>query len=246
MGSSEKTFRPIDHALYDRLLDAFRERPGNISFAARSAGVARDTARRAWQVGWLERELSPIAEAIRAEQVAARAKRVGCIDADDRGFLDRARATEQAREYEEQTRMKAREDAIAARCHEAEMVRHGRANIIALMTATNHLLTPVVGLAATVAEKLESGEEHLSTAATVRFVGNCGQLVRMAAESAKITLQMGEMLSGEPFEVMDSDARNVTLDGAERLFDLARSALERIKAKGLMPNQGPTFAPIPG
>jgi hypothetical protein len=41
-----------DRALWDLLVEAFRERPGNFSHAARHAGTTRRAAKHAWEFGW--------------------------------------------------------------------------------------------------------------------------------------------------------------------------------------------------
>jgi hypothetical protein len=46
------TRTPRTRELYDRLLEAFRERPGNPTYAARQAGVSWKTANTAWERGW--------------------------------------------------------------------------------------------------------------------------------------------------------------------------------------------------
>lgn len=63
----------ISKAKYDAMLESHRDAPGNVSAAARRAGVSRATASKYWQHGGDEAWMLPLRSVISKEQVAARA-----------------------------------------------------------------------------------------------------------------------------------------------------------------------------
>lgn len=64
----------ITKAVYDRIVQEFRETPGRPNRVATAAGVNRRTAIRAWEVGWPNKKLEPIRTLFEREQAKARAE----------------------------------------------------------------------------------------------------------------------------------------------------------------------------
>ena len=66
---------PLTKETYERLVDAFRDAPGNFSAAARAVGCDRRMAKRAWTKGWERHPWArPVEVVLREEHDAARAR----------------------------------------------------------------------------------------------------------------------------------------------------------------------------
>jgi hypothetical protein len=230
--------RLINQSIYDVLLDTFREHPGNSSRAAHEAGVSWPTAKRAWTSGWPDRGLRPIREAVEAERVAARSARAGHVTRDDEELLDHERALLEESRCVERERLRAQRDAIETRRQEALMVKLSRENTIALMGAVSRLVEVAARSAEGLDEKVRSGESELGPKETVRFVSSCTNPTRVAAEAAKLNVQMERMLLGQPTEIIGMDLRSMSLEEAERIIEMANRALERARQRGLLDQGG--------
>lgn len=75
--------------VYKRLLEAFRGAPGNMTGAAKKAGCAFGTAKRAWSIGWPEHEWGrPISEVLGISRVLkAGAQRPEKVPSDQKDVL---------------------------------------------------------------------------------------------------------------------------------------------------------------
>lgn len=252
--SKTKTPDPADcrvgRGTYDRMLESFREHTGNISAAARSAGVSRGTARRAWTEGWPSRQLPAIKEVLAEEQLLARSRRASAVylaeGAGDPGAGVPGRSS--ALELEgpggaEAVRMMAKDDAVATREAEGSMVKLARANTIALMSATSRLLSAGIDKAKALEKDIRTGAVPMTPKETQKFLGSLGYLVSKATESAKLTIEMERLLLGEPTEVLGIEVRNMGLDDAARTIELANRALVRARKRGLVPAELPDLTP---
>lgn len=66
---------PLTKETYEKLVDAFRDTPGNFSAAARAVGCDRRMAKRAWTKGWERHPWArPVEVVLREEHDAARAR----------------------------------------------------------------------------------------------------------------------------------------------------------------------------
>lgn len=250
----------IGRSTYEKMLASFREHPGNISRTARSAGVSRGTARRAWREGWPSRQLPAIIEVLEEERLLARSRRQAAVvmsgsggatpgaggggpgtdvpAGSSTGFLDEL-AAEGGATGAEAARALARDDAVATREQEGQMVKLARANAIALMSSTSRLLSAGIDKARELETALKTGTATLTPKETVKFMGSCGYLVSKATESAKLVLEMERLLLGEPTEVIGVAVRDMTLDDAARTIELANRALARARERGLVPAATP-------
>src|SRR5690349_18045802 len=106
--------RKISQDLYDALVSAYREIPGNASNAATEAGCDRRTAKQAYEVGWPARSLPPIKEVLQSERNEIRAMRV--------------ESERRRREAVLAAKEDARSDALATKSEEARAVANMRRN----------------------------------------------------------------------------------------------------------------------
>lgn len=133
--------------LYPKLLDAFREDPGNINAAANKCGVKWSTADRAWRLGARAYNYPPIKLVIAEEQEKARA----LLEADRL-----AKIAERRREIEA-----ASENAIKARKQEGQMVALTRGQSLGALTAVTVLSGEARALAEAVKGQLQVERQKL-------------------------------------------------------------------------------------
>jgi len=233
----------VGRTTYESLLDAFREIPGNVSAAARSAGVGRETARRAWLRGWTDRHLPAIKDVLREEQVLARSRRQAAVlmaaESADAGEGRPAGEAGPPATGDAAARMLAKDDAVATREQEGQMVKLTRANTIALMSAASRLISAGIDKARELETKLKTGAAVLTPSETMRFMASLSSVTRNAAECAKMALEMERLLMGEPTAVIGIDASNMSLEDAARTIEIANRALERARSRGLVPTETP-------
>jgi hypothetical protein len=146
--------RDVTPELYNVLLAAFRERPGNFAYAAAASvgalgpdrGCERRMAKTGWEQGWAKRH--PWARCIRVvleeEQTAARAKQLAEETA--------------ARRLADVERVRAREQAIGVTQQEATAVKLARGNVIAVLGSVGLLAKGLRASAEKLATQLEKGE----------------------------------------------------------------------------------------
>lgn len=242
----------IGRSTYERLLESFREHPGNISAAARSAGVGRGTARRAWREGWPRRQLPAIIDVMQEEQLLARSRRQAAVYLGDGPPASGADVPAASTAHvppgdsgPEAARMLAKDDAVATREAEGSMVKLARANVVALMSATSRLLSAGIDKAKALEKDIRTGTVELTPKEVQKFLGSLGYLVSKSTESAKLAIEMERLLLGEPTEVLGLEVRNMTLDDAARTIELANRALARARKRGLVPDLDPAADLVP-
>jgi hypothetical protein len=245
---SEPLCKPIEREVYDALLAAFRAVPGNVSAAAKAAGVARKTARLALLRGWPARRWPPIRDVLEQEQRLARAIRFQAdgggvqtpggdtASVQTPGSMAALQASPQGLHPEAARKLAldaeaAALDAARARAQEGQMVQLSRGNTIALMGTTSHLLRAGVARAQALQKSLDAGDVLLTPAQTLQFVSSCGYLAKTAAEAAETTMRMERLLLGAPTEILGIQADRMSMDDAERVIDMASRALERVRAQ---------------
>jgi hypothetical protein len=235
--------RKITNDIYNAVLDAFREHPGNYSAAQKLAkadprtegSIAYATMRKAWNIGWPEQEKKSIKAALASEALAARRlleeqKKVTEQDALAALVSDEALIAEQARN-----------DAITARVGETKLVRAARENAIELLTNSKELLQGFGNLAPKVTKYLENLEinddEDVKLAA--QLLWRLATSSRAATAAGMQVLQMERLLLGQPTEIIgvkdvegisEKDAL-VELEEAAKAADRVRKRRERRKAR---------------
>lgn len=221
----------IEAKVWEALLAAWREDPGNLSKAARAAGTSRPTARKALLEGYPNADppRRPIAEIVAEEKAAARAQLQGTIEDEAR----RAALEDAARKRAEAE--KARADAVEARRQEAQMVRSQRGNILALIGIGGTILRGALKLGDSIRKELEdaaSGASKMTLEQKMVVLTRTGLLTQRIASAAGDVVKMERLLLGEPTEILGhKDLGTVGFDEAIRELENAAQVANRIKER---------------
>lgn len=227
---------------YDSLTQQYRERPAAHHLVAANCGINWRTAKRAWEVGYPQHGWPPISEVVAEEQVIARARVVELEQEVHQQRADRAREIERSKRENREAlslqRERARQDAIEARTQEAQAVKVGRQNAIALLAAQNKLIRGSLKLAERMQEQLE--QEKLELRPSIKVMGELSRAVNQATEAAQRVIQMERLLIGAPTEIIGhvgSDAMSIEeavdlLEQSERVLNnLRRRTGEIVEAE---------------
>lgn len=183
--------RAYTQDLYDRLVKAFREKPGNASNAARWAGCERRCAARAWANGWPNRPWAiPIQRYLIEEKEAIR--------------VERQRAMEESARIDEEARAQLRKDAIDAQKHEALAVRGARINAIALSNMISKLLPSLINLSESTATQIKSGSSAYTPHQVLHLMRSASYVVRQSNEAARLALELERIRVGDPNDIFKS------------------------------------------
>lgn len=217
----------INQDFYERLTQAYREAPGNVSRASKVAKCDRRTARRGWNEGWKDRGFSPICEILKDEQSAARAR----IQANRVSEMSVLKERQQRRIEDTQTL--AMEDAIESRAETAKVVRAARSNAMGLMVVTQRMLKA----AAKLSEKMETAlsESTIKPERAVTLFKEIASTAKAANETGKIALAMEKSLLGEPEKIIGHKVvPDMSPSEAAREIELSNKALDRMREQGLL------------
>ncbi len=178
----------ITQEIYDRLLAAYREVPGNVTRAARMSGCGLMMARRAWEAGWPRLPwATPIHSVLLREQEEAR-------DAV-------AREHERERERMEAIREGARADAIKARTEEGMAIRQARANAIGALSVTNKVVAALLKTADSLKAALETATS-IDPSKAAQLIERVVRAARQAGELAHRAIVMERLYLGKPTEIL--------------------------------------------
>lgn len=220
----------VDRDYYDRVVDAFRDHGVNFAAVAKVAGIARKTAKKAWNIGWPNKGFAPIAQVIELEELEARAQRPA------RALTRMEELRGQQDINDAQLRAAARRDAVRARADEARMVRAARASAINLLEATKLLTAGLRALAPKVGDAIASIDlERVAVKdvdAVARIVWRLSISARAGSATAWQILQAERLLLGQPTDIVSvTGAENLDEAGALRELEEAAKALERVKRR---------------
>jgi len=228
--------RVIDQATWDKLLAAYREQPGVASHAARSAGVTRPTAQRAWDSGWPKMPYAkvPISKLIDLERDIARS-RMELEDeaaelADDKLMLDA-----------ERDRERSRQQAIRSREDEAKLVQAARVSVImglasavklgpAMQAVMQRMATEMTARASTPDWTRSDRDEAL---AQMRRFATILQQLNSAGQTA---MEMERLFMGEPEKVIGivHEFESMPMEELMRAAGYTDGILRRAAARGLV------------
>jgi len=192
--------RIITRELYDMLLTAYRESPGNASNAARYAGVGRRFARRAWDTGWEKHPWArPIMDVITDEQSESRAMR----------------GAERLAEYRDAAKMRdmARTDAIEQRAAESRTLKMARGASMALLNATLNALRAAQPLSERMAEM---NTDDVDPKTVIQLVERVARLTGTATQTAHAVMRMERLHMGEPETIVGVDLGSLSDDDLRR------------------------------
>lgn len=184
--------RAITPDLYERLVSAFRQ-DTNIAKASRVAGCSQPTAKKAWHKAWPRKGFKPIADVMREEQIAARAKLAA---------EHAARLASQQKERED-----ARQQAIQSRQQEGQMIVLGRTNALQATAVAGGLLKGARALAAEVQKQLDDESKKAPAdrmpagqrLALIQRILACHESVVRAAHEQ---MRMERLFLGQPTDII--------------------------------------------
>jgi len=237
----------ITEELYGRLVEAYRDIPGEaqggVQRAAKAAGCDNRTARKGWEEGFARGwsgARRPIREVIWAEQEVARARLAQQQDEAQRKALE-AEAMAKA-----ETRRGAITDATDSRVEEGRVVRLLRGNALAALgniaRLNQALQKAVVSMHATVEDMVRpdpmTGRPRPLTPQEMRslrdLVSATTTSLRQASDAASKAMECERLLLGEPTRIIGLQIQDLTWAEAQRRVDLAARAMARVQQRGLI------------
>lgn len=207
--------RPLTQDLYDSLVIAFREAPGNVSFAARRAICSRQLAKRLWDgrpykdYPWAK----PISVVLEDERLAAMAF-----------AREAARRDAEAKEAQ---RQRASEEAIEAQAQERQMLRVARADVLGALTLAASLVPAMQQAAKAITKALEAKPDgsppEIKAKDAMTLLTRHTQLIQRAVGAAEAVIQLSRLDRG-------ASTANVTVHaGAELTLEQALEELEAVE-----------------
>lgn len=228
--------RIVDQELWDALLAAFREEPGNILRAARLCGVTRPTARRAWETGWPNKPWAKVSikDLVDQERDIARSR---LEIAEERAELEEDREALAA----EADRERSRQQAIKAKEEEGKLVQLARG-------ATLVNLNNMIRVAPSMAKLIERlGTELLVMADKPtwenRDRGEASSLLRRFAlvvrelnAAGHQAMEMERLFLGEPSQIIGvvTDLDRMSMEELTRSAGYTDGVLQRAAKRGLV------------
>ena len=220
--------RAITQSLYDKLVDGFRDKPGNYRSAAMRAGVDQRTSKRAWLWGWPTKPWAiPIKQYLEQEKEQIR--------------IARQRAVEERAIADEDSRAKIRQDAIDAQTQEALAAKAGRVNAIALANMISKLMPALIGVSERLATEIKNGAHTFNPTQAAKLMQTASFVVRQANEAIRLAIEIERLRVGDPTDVFkittdetDPDEAVSTLMGMVRTLRRARKDPMSLENEGLI------------
>lgn len=217
----------------ERLLEAYRRRPGVAQAAARAVGCDRRTATKAWNEGFTHRSVSPkyqrpFKDIIEDEQAEARA----------RLQREAVEAHELAVKNEAHRRGVSQEDAIQhlteERTQEAHLVRNARAATIVLLNTVAQIsggLNKLGGKVKGALEEASKGEIGMREAqSALTLMTKLTTSLRQCNDAGQRAMEMSRLLLGEPQKIIGhAHLEGVTVDEAKERVAAAARAVKALE-----------------
>lgn len=211
---------------FERLVEAFREAPGNIQRASKYVKCDRRTARRAWNEGWPDRSFPPISQVLEEERVATTARlQADREDEQKQMKLTRTEALASSRDA-------SRQDAVASRAVDTQVVRAARSNAMGLLSVTQRMLKGAVKFGSRLEQEI--GDAKLKPVEMVKLLKEISNIARSSNETAKIAIAMERQLLGEPDRVIRHEFIPMTVEECTREIQMASRALARLQEQGII------------
>lgn len=231
----------VDQPLWDKLLEAYTDDPGNHSSAARHANVQRRTARRAWDIGYPDRPwgIKPIRLIIKDLAELARSRLQ--LEADQLD-LDQDKAELEA----ERDRERARQHALQSREQEGKLIQATRvATMNALAAAMKsaeglgHAMTKLGGKLIEVSLNTESLTDK-QMASLSGIMRRYSSTLRELSSAGQTAMQMERLYLGEPGEIIGviSELDTMPIADLVKMAGYQDEVLRRAQARGLVLLEG--------
>lgn len=226
----------VDQATWDKLVEAYRDDPGNHSAAARHAVVQRKTAKRAYLQGYPTKPWGkkPIQQLLDEEVELARSRQQ----------LEEERAelqVDQAQLEADRDREAARQAAVKTKQQEIVLVAGARA------AAMNAIAASIKGLPG-IASALERLGQELTTMAlggpvTPKELGAISSMGRRYASmlrdlvsAGQMAMEMERLRVGDPTQIIgvETDLDQMPVEDLVRMAGYQDGVLQRAAARGLI------------
>lgn len=211
---------PFNRNMYDALLDAFREVPGNYTQAARLAGTNPRTAKRAWLTGWRQYPWArPIQTVLREEAAAARSRR-----------REQKLAEQAKRSADEEL---SAEETAKATSQETALVVAARANALLLVGAINRIFRAATPLASKLETNIVTSYDtgKITDLQLLRAFRDMGVLARHSSEAARLALELHRIQQNRPIHVIGIEAMDPDIAAME--MEALSRTLRRAEALGI-------------
>ena len=223
------TGQKFSRKTYEQILQSFREAPGNVSNAARNAGVDFKTAKRLWEVGWPKftwaRPIQDMLEEERQKALATVAERM-----------------QKERSIHESERERARVLGIETKAAEEQLLLAARKNIAAAFGLSAKLvpaMDAVVGyIRASVLNPDGSPKSHAEIGSQLSVREAMGLLARHAAtigrayDVAERIIQLGRTERNEPNVIVGHVVPEMSAEEAAAEIEEQEQAIEIIRREG--------------
>lgn len=232
-GKQGNTGKRITPEIYELLLESYRVAHENVAAAARAADCTRRTAKRAWETGWDYDWAPPIKDVIEQEQIMARARVEEEEERPPEPTEAPASSTRDQYLAAQEDRARAKEHAIRARAEEGRMIEGARKSVMQVEGANLKLGKGIQLLAARVAKALEEMAElkgkRFNLADGIAILKSYSTMVRDAAQSAKVAVDMERLHLGEATQIIGTPTNFDDADEATLLHEL-RKGIEVMEA----------------
>lgn len=192
---------------WHKLVEAFREKPGNYTHAGKTAGCDLRCSRRAWNEGWPNKDFAkvPIKDILEQEKLFVRAEY----------------AKEEAAEAEHAARVRGaydlvRDDVIIEKAQEVKVIKAAFGNATRVLAMAGHLGESMVELSKQVSKALANPDEELEFWRAINLMKSYAWLNQQGMNLAQGALGMIRKEAGDPDEtikvISESDVRASSLE----------------------------------
>lgn len=233
MGTSQGR---VDQATWDKLLEAYRQDPGNHSAAARYAVVQRRTAKRAYEEGYPDRPwgAKPIKDLLAMESDIARSRLQLEEEKDeleeDQAALDAERDRERIRQH-----------AIKSREQEGQLIGAARAGAIMGLVAAVKMAPSLQQAMERLGKELVSMAEggpitHKEMVSLSNIMRRYSATLRELSISGQVAMEMERLYMGEPSQIIGvtTDLDTMPIEELVRMAGYQDSVLKRAQERGLV------------
>lgn len=239
---------PLNRDLYDRMVAAYRECPGNFSRAARAVGVDRRMTTRAWHNGWPRYSWARPIKDVLAEELDTARSRAAALE-------------ERAAREAQLERNQAQAAAIEAKTEEEQMIRAARkdvlstliiaAELVPAMRTLGKLVVASIASVAKAAEKQGGVLPKKELHEAMQLIDRHARLVSKAVHAADAIVKLSRLDRGEPGYMVgvrgNLDEQAAMLSEADALAELEHAAdlLEEMRSQKALPaelEQAASFA----
>jgi transcriptional regulator of acetoin/glycerol metabolism len=177
---------PVTRKFYDKLLEAYRQTPGNASAAARRLGIDRRMASRGWSTGWVNHPWArPIRDVLAEEAQAAR-----------------IRAAQLERSVEDTDRDRAKQEAIEQKAAELQLLKAARHDVLGLLASVADLTNTVRLLAQHASKIILQGLEGYTAEQAMALVERHARITSRAIAATESVIRLSREAQGQPGSII--------------------------------------------